>query len=228
VSKLKKLKRSKLGIEKNRFNMIEQQIRTWNVLDENILNLFRINLRENYVPDAYQALAFADIEIPIGSSASMLPPKLEAKILEELKPKKNMLALHVGTGSGFFSALLASQVKKVITIDIQPKLLADAKKRHLENNIKNIEYVCANGFNGYYEKTPYDLIIYTASHIHEPPGIREQLNVGGKLFLFEGNQAIQYGKLITRMSDSEFKIKNLFEAVVPSLVESWEPSKFIF
>lgn len=208
--------------------MIEQQIRTWNVLDEKILNLFRINLRENYVPDEYQALAFADIEIPINFNSSMLPPKLEAKILEELKPKKSMIALHVGTGSGFFSALLASQVKKLITIEIQPRLLFDAKKRHLENSIKNIEYVCANGFNGYFEKAPYDLIVYTASHIHEPPGIREQLNIGGKLFLLEGNQVIQYGKLITRISGTEFKIKNLFEAVAPSLMESWEPSKFIF
>jgi protein-L-isoaspartate(D-aspartate) O-methyltransferase len=214
--------------EKNRFNMIEQQIRTWNVLDEQILDLFRTMKREDFVSKEYKSLAFADIEIPITSSASMLPPKIEARILTSLNANINMKALHIGTGSGFFSGLLSSQVSQLLTIDIDLNLLKRAREIHQFYNIKNIEYIHENGFKGIFIHAPFDLIVFTASHLIEPPGLREQLNIGGKLLLFEGNQNVQQVKLISKISKTEFDSKVLFEAVIPSLLETWEPNKFTF
>lgn len=214
--------------EKNRFNMIEQQIRTWNVLDEQILDLFRTMKREDFVSKEYKSLAFADIEIPITSSASMLPPKIEARILSGLNANINMKALHIGTGSGYFSGLLSSQVSQLLTIDIDLNLLKRAREIHQFYNIKNIEYIHENGFKGIFIHAPFDLIVFTASHLIEPPGLREQLNIGGKLLLFEGNQNVQQVKLISKISKTEFDSKVLFEAVIPSLLETWEPNKFTF
>lgn len=214
--------------EKNRFNMIEQQIRTWNVLDEQILDLFRTMKREDFVSKEYKSLAFADIEIPITQSASMLPPKIEAKILNSLNANINMKALHIGTGSGYFSGLLSSQVSQLLTIDIDLNLLKRAKEIHQFYNIKNIEYIHENGFKGIFIHAPFDLIVFTASHLIEPPGLREQLNIGGKLLMFEGNQSVQQVKLISKTSKTEFVSKVLFEAVIPPLLETWEPNKFTF
>ena len=214
--------------EKSKFNMIEQQIRTWNVLDESVLDLFKKYDRKLFVPIKYQGLAFADLEIPINAHSSMLAPKVEAKIIDSLELNKNMKALHVGTGSGFFTTLLASHVKELFTIDINSDFIDHAKKLLKKNKLNNVNYIVDNGFNGYYQKAPYDLIVFTASHAKEPPGLREQLNCGGQLFIFEGNQSLQYAKNIKRLSDSEYDIQIKFEASIPQLIESWEPSKFLF
>ena len=114
--------------EKSKFNMIEQQIRTWNVLDESVLDLFRKYDRKLFVPSKYQGLAFADLEIPINANASMLAPKVEAKIIDSLELNKKMKALHIGTGSGFFAALLASHVKELYTVDIDSEFIAHAQQ----------------------------------------------------------------------------------------------------
>ena len=218
----------KMHLEKSKFNMIEQQIRTWNVLDESVLDLFRKYDRKLFVPKKYQGLAFADLEIPINAHASMLAPKVEAKIIDSLDLNKKMKALHVGTGSGFFTALLASHVSELYTVDIDSEFIDHAQKVLKKNKLHNVKYIVSNGFNGYYQEAPYDLIVFTASHVKEPPGLREQLNVGGQLFIFEGDQSLQYAKVIQRLSDSEYGIQTMFEAVIPQLIESWEPNKFLF
>lgn len=214
--------------EKSKFNMIEQQIRTWNVLDESVLDLFRRYDRKLFVPSIYQGLAFADLEIPINGNASMLAPKVEAKIIDSLELNKKIKALHIGTGSGFFSVLLASQVSKLLTLDIDSEIIDHAKKILKKNKLNNVKFVVSNGFNGYYQEAPYDLIVFTASHVKEPPGLREQLNVGGQLFIFEGDQSLQQAKVIKRLSESEFSSQIMFEASIPQLIESWEPNKFLF
>mgnify|MGYP000844287464 FL=1 len=214
--------------EKSKFNMIEQQIRTWNVLDESVLDLFRKYDRKLFVPSKYQGLAFADLEIPINANASMLAPKVEAKIIDSLELNKKMKALHIGTGSGFFAALLASHVKELYTVDIDSEFIAHAQQLLKKNKLNNVKYIVSNGFNGYYQEAPYDLIVFTASHVKEPPGLREQLNVGGQLFIFEGDQSLQHAKVIKRLSDSEYSAQTMFEASIPQLIESWEPNKFLF
>lgn len=214
--------------EKSKFNMIEQQIRTWNVLDESVLDLFRKYDRKLFVPSKYQGLAFADLEIPINANASMLAPKVEAKIIDSLMLNKKIKALHIGTGSGFFAALLASHVKELYTVDIDSEFIAHAQQLLKKNKLNNVKYIVSNGFNGYYQKAPYDLIVFTASHVKEPPGLREQLNVGGQLFIFEGDQSLQHAKVIKRLSDSEYSSQTMFEASIPQLIESWEPNKFLF
>jgi protein-L-isoaspartate(D-aspartate) O-methyltransferase len=215
-------------IEKNRFNMIEQQIRTWNVLDKAVLDLLKNIPREDYVPKEFLPLAFSDVEIPIEKNITMLSPVIEAKILNCLDLNKQIYALHVGTGSGYFAALLASQVKKLLTIDISESALNRAKVIHRKNKISNIEYLCCNGFNGLFENFPYDLIVFTASHLIEPPGLRDQLAINGSLLFFEGNSQLQNVRLVKRVSETEYDEKILFEASIPSLLKSWEPNKFLF
>jgi len=158
----------------------------------------------------------------------MLAPKVEAKIIDSLELNKKMKALHIGTGSGFFAALLASHVKELYTVDIDSEFIAHAQQLLKKNKLNNVKYIVSNGFNGYYQEAPYDLIVFTASHVKEPPGLREQLNIDGQLFIFEGDQSLQHAKVIKRLSDSEYSAQTMFEASIPQLIESWEPNKFLF
>ncbi|HSF71085.1 MAG TPA: protein-L-isoaspartate O-methyltransferase, partial [Methylotenera sp.] len=149
-----------------RFNMIEQQIRTWEVLDPRVLTLLNEVPRENFVPREYAGLAFADIEVPIGHGQTMLQPKLEARMLQALNVQSHQTVLHVGTGSGYFAALLASLAKHVISLEINSELSAQAAHRLAQNNIKNISLFVADGAFGRVDKlnqTFYDVIVYTAS-----------------------------------------------------------------
>ena len=214
--------------EQKRFNMIEQQIRTWGVLDPIILELLTKIHREKYVPLPYRGLAFADISIPIHHGETMLAPRQEAKILQALNLNKNDIVLHVGTGSGYFVALLAALSKSVITMDIYEDLILRAKQIHIDNNIKNIDYLHDDGVLGYAEKAPYDVIVLTGAVAQEPISLRKQLSIGGKLFLFEGVAPIMSAKLIHKVGFNEYKTGYLFEDVIPSLYLNHQPSSFIF
>src|SRR5438552_12475071 len=124
---------SNMNIEQARFNMIEQQIRPWDVLDQGVLSLLAVVKRENFVPPAYRALAFVDTEVPLPAGQSMLAPKVEARLLQELDVRKHERALEVGTGSGYMAALLAHKAQDVITLEIQPEL-ADFALANLQRN----------------------------------------------------------------------------------------------
>jgi protein-L-isoaspartate(D-aspartate) O-methyltransferase len=222
-----------------RFNMIEQQIRTWEVLDPRVLQLLNEVPRENFVPVEYQGLAFADIEIPLGLSLdaaqgqTMLSPKLEARILQALNVQKSQTVLHIGTGSGYFTALLASLAKQVISVEIEADLSAQAAKNLAKNNIHNVMLEVADGALGRATRNAankqfYDVIVYTASSPIEPQGVRQQLNIGGTMFIVLGTAPVMQATLIQRVSETGFKQDVLFETCIAELANAPQVSQFKF
>jgi protein-L-isoaspartate(D-aspartate) O-methyltransferase len=215
-----------------RFNMIEQQIRTWEVLDPTILQLLNDVPREHFVPAEYQGLAFADTEIPIGSDVNagqtMLSPKLEGRILQALAIKNTQTVLHIGTGSGYFTALLASLARNVISVDINADLSKQAAKNLAQNNTQNVTLEVADAALGRPGSEHYDVIVYTGSSPAEPAGVRQQLNIGGTLFIVLGEAPAMQATLIKRLSDKDFRQDVLFETCIPELANAPQLQQFEF
>jgi protein-L-isoaspartate(D-aspartate) O-methyltransferase len=214
--------------ETARFNMIEQQVRTWDVLDPTVLQLLNDIPRENFVPEEYRGLAFADIEIPLGHGQAMLSPKLEGRILQALNVQKAHTVLHIGTGSGYFTALLASLAKHVISVEIEADLSAQAAKNLIKNNIQNVTLEVADGVSGRPSYGQYDVIVYTGSSQLEPEGARQQLNIGGFMFITLGEAPVMQATLIQRVSKAGFQEHVLFETCIPALINAQQASKFEF
>jgi protein-L-isoaspartate(D-aspartate) O-methyltransferase len=210
-----------------RFNMIEQQIRTWDVLDPVVLQLLNDVPRERFVPAEYQGLAFADIEIPLGHEQTMLSPKLEGRILQALNVQKHQQILHIGTGSGYFTALLASLAKHVTSIEIDADLSAQAAKNLAKNNISNVTLIVADGVLGQPNQL-FDAIVYTGSSPREPAGVRQQLSIGGVLFIVLGNAPAMQATLIQRVSETGFREDVLFETCLPVLINAPQIKRFEF
>jgi len=217
-----------IGNEQARFNMIEQQIRTWEVLDPNVLQLLHEVPRERFVPAAYQGLAFADIEIPLAHGQFMLSPKLEARILQSLNIKPTDEVLHIGTGSGYFTALLAKMAAQVISLDINAELSATAAYKLSQLDLDNVRVELANGINGFNESKPYDVIVFTGSSPAEPLHVRQQLKVGGLMFIVLGTAPAMEATLIRRVSDTVFKEDVLFETCVPEMDNATQGKRFEF
>lgn len=219
--------------ETARFNMIEQQIRTWEVLDPKVLALLNELPRESFVPPEYKGLAFADIEIPIGFGQTMLSPKLEGRILQALNVGKTHTVLHIGTGSGYFTALLASLAKQVVSVEIEAELSAIAAKHLADHHISNVVLKVTDANTGRLstvagKKVLYDAIVYTASSPVEPAGIREQLNVGGVMFIVLGVSPVMRANLIQRVSETGFREDVLFETCIPALINAPQAEQFEF
>lgn len=214
--------------ETARFNMIEQQIRTWEVLDPVVLALLNEIPREHFVPAEYQGLAFADIEIPLGAGQTMLSPKLEGRILQALSVQKTHHVLHIGAGSGYVTALLASLAKQVTSVEINAELSAKAAQNLSQHHIKNVNLVVADGAFGLVNQAPFDLIVYTGSSPIEPAGVRNQLAIGGALFIVLGTGPAMQATLIQRLSETAFKRDVLFETHVPELVNASQATTFEF
>jgi len=216
-----------------RFNMIEQQIRTWEVLDPKVLTLLNDLPREKFVPSEYAGLAFADIEIPIGFGQTMLSPKLEGRILQALNVEKTNTVLHIGTGSGYFTALLARLAKQVVSVEIEPESSAVAAKHLADNHISNVVLKVTDANSGRLttvagKKILYDAIVYTASSPVEPVGMREQLNVGGVMFIVLGVAPVMRATLIHRVSETGFREDVLFETCIPELINAPQVKQFEF
>lgn len=215
-----------------RFNMIEQQIRPWDVLDPVVLKLLNDLPRENFVPADYQGLTFADLEIPIGADIehgqTMLSPKLEGRMLQSLDVQKHHSVLHVGVGSGYFTALLASLAHNVLAIEINETLLAIALKNLVNHGFSNVTTQLGDGANGWAAKAPYDRIVFTASSPVEPAGVRQQLAVGGKLLIILGYAPAMQAKLIERVQLTAFREDILFETCLPALSNAAKAQAFEF
>ena len=206
-----------MNIEQARFNMIEQQIRPWEVLDPQVLDLLFVVKREDFVPDAYRNLAFADMEIPLGSGQAMLAPKIEAKLLQELDITKTDKVLEIGTGSGYMAALLAARAEHVVTVESRPEL-AEAARRNLERaGVNNVTVEVGNGANGWAQRGPYDAIVVSASLPAVPAALLRQLRVGGRLAVIVGEAPVMEAQLITCSAEGVYNTVNLFETVVPAL-----------
>ena len=164
-----------MNVEQARTNMLKQQMRTWGVLDENILQLMQRIPRESFVPKAFRKLAYADMCIPIGHSQTMLEPKQEANILQALQIQPTETVLEIGTGTGYFTSLLALIAKQVYSVDNVEEFTQTAQKRIDNLNIQNITLCTADGHAGYLAKVPYDVIIFTGSALTLPEDLQHQL-----------------------------------------------------
>lgn len=218
-----------MNIEQARFNMIEQQIRTWDVLDQQVLDLLLVVKREAFVPDAYKGLAFADTEIPLPCGQSMLPPKFEARILQEAAVKKHENVLEIGAGSGYMAALLAYRARHVTTVEIEPELAALARKNLTSNGVGNVDVVEGDGANGWGgPEAQYDVIVISGSLPVLPDAFLKQIKVGGRILAVVGEAPAMTARIVTRVSDIGYHTENLFETAIKPLRNAQNPDRFKF
>jgi len=217
-----------MNIEQARFNMIEQQIRPWDVLDTDVLDALQVVKRENFVPAAHKNLAFVDTEIPLGGGEFMFTPKLEARVLQAVQLKKHENVLEVGAGSGYMAALLALRGRHVTTVEIVPELKALAEKNLADNGIGNVTVEQGNGAQGWTNGAPFDVIVISASVPVLPEAFLKQVKVGGRIFAIVGEAPVMAGQLITRTGEAGYDTVKLFETSVKPLQSAVTPSHFTF
>jgi len=217
-----------MDIEQARYNMVESQIRTWEVLDQEVLDLLSVVKRERFVPEKWRELAFADMEIPLGQGQSMWPPKLEARALQELGLKKTDMVLEVGTGSGYFCALLAALTQHVYSVEIHPELAERAAKTLKAEGITNVTLEIGDASHGWNKHAPYDVIVLTGSVPLLIEAYQQDLKPGGRLFAIVGDPPVMEAKLITCAAPGAYASIDLFETCVAPLVNAPQPERFVF
>jgi protein-L-isoaspartate(D-aspartate) O-methyltransferase len=217
-----------MNIEQARFNMIEQQIRPWNVLDQDVLDLLHVVKREQFVPEDYRNLAFADVEIPLPGGAAMLSPKLEARLLQEIMLKKHENVLLVGVGSGYLAALLAHKGRQVTAVEIAPELKQLAEKNLLKAGVTNVTVELGNGAEGWGQGAPYDVIVIAGSLPVLPEAFLKELKLGGRLAAIVGEPPVMSCNVITRVADAAYDTVKVFETNVMPLNGALVPSHFEF
>ena len=217
-----------MNFEQARFNMIEQQIRPWNVLDTSVLSLLGAVKREDFVPAAYRAMAFMDIDVPLPDGQCMLAPKLEARLLQALDLNKNKKVLEIGTGSGFMAALMAHQALRVSTIEIRPELVAFATQNLRRAGITNATVYEGDGSRGWAQDTPYDAIVLSGSVASVPQALLSQLKPGGRLVAIVGQEPMMRAVIVSQDAHGAFTTRELFDTVAPRLDGFVEPSRFTF
>lgn len=217
-----------MNLEKARFNMVEQQIRPWEVLDQEVLDLLFVVKREEFVPEAYRSLAFADIEIPLASGATMLFPKIEARILQAVQLRKSDKVLEVGSGCGYLTALLAAKADHVDSVEIAPELAALAKQNLKNAGVGNATVEVADGSRGRMINAPFDVIVLSGSLPYLPGELLSQLKVGGRLFAVVGTGPVMQAQLVTCAASGAFDVVNLFETNLPQLKNAAQREGFSF
>ncbi|HSI52870.1 MAG TPA: protein-L-isoaspartate O-methyltransferase [Ramlibacter sp.] len=224
------------SLEQARFNMIEQQIRPWDVLDKSILDLLSVVRREEFVPLAHKALAFFDMQIPLVEGAdeamrqgqSMLEPKVEARLLQDLHVLPHDKVLEVGTGSGYMAALLAHRAQRVITMEIDPGLARTARENLQRAGVTNVEVREGDGSKGLPAEAPFDVIVLSGSVPEVPQALLSQLKVGGRLAAIVGFEPVMRATIVTRTGEASFTTAQPWDTVAPRLAHFPEPSRFHF
>ena len=215
-----------------RFNMIEQQIRPWDVHDLEVLALLNEIRREDYVPQAHRALAFFDMELPLGDGSvpgeTMLAPKIEARTLNDLKVQKHETVLEIGTGSGFMAALLAHRAASVLTLEINPELAARAAETLRQNGVTNVEVRHADGAQPLPSGPSFDVIVLSGSVAKIPQNLLGSLKVGGRLAAIVGDEPMMRATIVTRAAGGAITTVQPWDTVAPRLLNFPEPSRFSF
>jgi protein-L-isoaspartate(D-aspartate) O-methyltransferase len=217
-----------MNIEQARFNMIEQQIRPWDVLNPGVLELLAVVKREDFVPAAYRALSFVDTEVPLPGGQCMLSPKVEARLLQELAVHKHERVLEVGAGSGYMAALLAHKAQHVNTLEIDAELARFAATNLRRAGVMNANVIHADGASGLAGDGPFDVIVLSGSVPEVPAGILAQLKVGGRLAAIVGFEPVMRAMLVTRSSEEGLERRVLFDTVAQRLQGFAEPTRFTF
>ena len=206
-----------MNIEQARFNMVEQQIRPWEVLDQSVLDLLFTVKREEFAPIAYKSLAFVDMELPLGQGQVMLAPRVEARLLQELSVKPSDKVLEIGTGSGYMAALLAAKAEHVVSVEINAELADVARGNLTRAGITNVTVETADGARGLAARGPYDVIVISGGVPAIPEAILKQLRVGGRLAAIVGTAPVMRAQLVTCTAEGIYNTVNMFETVVPML-----------
>jgi protein-L-isoaspartate(D-aspartate) O-methyltransferase len=217
-----------MNLEQARHNMVEQQIRTWEVLDQDVLDLLYAVPREEFVPPSFRNLAFADMEIPIGEGERMWAPKLEARVLQELAVQRTERVLDVGTGSGYLTALLAHRAAHVYSVEIHPALAEFGRSNLTRHGKENISLEVGDGALGYPKWAPYDLIVLTGSTPVVPQSVLDSLAPGGRLFAVVGEAPVMTARIFGCVAPGAFRTVDLFETVLAPLLHCVQPSRFRF
>jgi len=221
-----------MNFEQARFNMIEQQIRPWEVLDGDVLALLSVVKRENFVPAGLKALAFVDMELPLREGGArgqaMLAPRLEARLLQDLAVQAHERVLEIGTGSGYMAALLAHRAAHVLTLEIEAELTVQARKNLAHEGMSNVDVRQADGVAGAPADGPFDVIVLSGSVAEVPQALLAQLKVGGRLAAIVGEEPMMRATFITRNSEAAWTTTEPWDTVAPRLVSFAEHSHFSF
>jgi protein-L-isoaspartate(D-aspartate) O-methyltransferase len=217
-----------MNLEQARSNMVEQQIRPWEVLDQDVLDLLYAVPREQFVPEKHRALAFSDLEIPIGEGERMWMPKMEARVLQELGLRKSDRVLEVGTGSGYFTALASHRASHVYSVEISPTLAAFGRANLERHGVDNVTLEIGDAARGWPKHAPYDAIVLTGSTPLLPRGFIEQLAVGGRLFAVVGEPPAMTAQLVVETVPGAWHATGLFETVLAPLVNAERAPRFKF
>ena len=215
-----------MNFEQARFNMIEQQIRPWDVLDQRVLDLLAEVPREDFVPPQYRNLALVDMNLPLGHAEVMMSPKLEARLLQALDIKPFETVLEVGTGSGYLTALLSKLAKQVYSIEIIPEFIKSAQVKLADHGIINVTLEEGDAAQGWSLDAPYDVIVITGSLPLLSDTFKQSMNIGGRLFAIIGDSPSLEATLITRGGEFEWTEEGLFETDLAPLKNAIQPDRF--
>ncbi len=217
-----------IDVERARFNMIEQQIRTWEVLDQQILDLLFKVRREEFVPQPHRALAFVDMEIPLGHGERMLQPKLEARMVQALALSPGDRILEVGTGSGYVTALLAMLAAHVYSVDIVGEFTSSAAEKLAAHTLSNVTLETGDAARGWDKHGPYDAILVTGSVPVLADTFKTSLAQGGRLVAVVGEPPVMRAQLVTNAEGGAYNSVGLFETCIAPLKNAPHPARFVF
>ena len=199
-----------------KFNMIQQQIRPWEVLDNQVLSVLDEIDRQDFVQDCYKGLAYADCRVPISTGAAMFPPTIEGRMLQSLLIEADDRILEIGSGSGYITACLAKLGKQVLSLDINPETLDLARQNIASYELSNVEFEQADAFNCKYDQA-FDVILVGGSVPKVPENLKQALSIGGRMFIIVGQSPVMQALLITRAGSDEWSTQSLFETDLPRL-----------
>ena len=218
-----------MNLEQARHNMVEQQIRPWEVLDQDVLDLLYAVPREEFVPPAFRNLAFSDMEIPVGDEGErMWAPKIEARALQALAVKRTDRVLEIGTGSGYLTALLAHRAAHVYSVEIRAALAAFGRANLERHGADNVTLSVGDGARGYPAWAPYDVIVLTGSTPTLPQAFLDSLAPGGRLFAVVGDAPVMTAQVVTCVAPGSHRTAEIFETVLAPLLNCERPTRFSF
>ncbi len=217
-----------MNFEQARFNMVEQQVRTWEVLDERVLELLEITHREDFVPVRYRKMAFTDMAIPLDHGQTMMKPVIEGRLLQALELKSGETVLEIGTGSGFITACLAQLAKHVVSVDVHEQFSNEVASRLKEKGIQNVELETGNAMTGWQPEQAHDVLVVTGSVPSVPDHFRGWVNPGGRIFIVCGEEPAMEAKLFTKLNATQWREESLFETDLARLIDAEKAPEFEF